>query len=93
MERLCHTQRGGEHRQFRLKERGPQRERGSQKPGEREERKENQARLRKPAKTQRPIQRGPQQRRRQRRKEKSGHIGDLTKQTTTGVVEVSINIC
>lgn len=46
----------------------------------------------KTAKSQHQIQRGPQQRR-QRGEEKSGHIGERRKQTTTGVIEVSINIC
>lgn len=76
------------------KEREPQRDGGEARNQEREKRNENQARLRKLAKTQHPIQRGPRHRRQREKEEKSEHSGGpREKQSTPDVVEVSINIC
>lgn len=98
MERLCHIQRGGEHRRIRPKgerEGGRHRERGEARNREREEMNENQARLGGKKKNGKESASDPERPTAEEtaRKRNLDTLVSRRKQTTTGVVEVSINIC
>lgn len=101
MERLCHIQRGGEHRRIRPKGKGREggtereRERGEARNREREEMNENQARLGGKKKNGKESALSPERPTAEETAQKRNldTLASRRKLTTTGVVEVSINIC